>query len=79
MMAMAATEPTTAPAIQAFEVEPEGGLALGCEEDVPVAGEVLVAGEKLLDCAGDGEEPDEGVIVVATVATRCKSYHLASL
>jgi hypothetical protein len=79
MMAMATTGPTTPPAIQAFEVELDGRLALGCEEDVPVDGEVLVAGEKILDGNGDGEEPAEGVIVVATVATRFKSYHLASL
>lgn len=67
IMAMAATGPTTAPAIQALEGELEDALALGCGEDVPVDGEVLDAGVELLDEAGDADALAEAVIVVSTV------------
>jgi hypothetical protein len=76
MTAIADTGPITAPAIQAFDVELDGGLALDCEEDVPADGEVLVAGGKTLDATGDGKELAERVIVVATVATTYKLYLL---
>jgi hypothetical protein len=78
MTAIANTGTITAPAIQAFDVELDGGLALGCEEVVPADGEVLVAEEKTLDATGDGKELAERVIVVATVANTYKLYPLAN-
>ena len=76
-MAIAAMGPTTAPAIQALEVELGDGVVLGCEDVEAVEGEVLVAALTPLDAAGVGDEPTEGVTIDAIVAAKCEYLYLA--